>query len=56
MLEEQGLPTTRSLIEFIRLMDKFLDCLNVSKIYNHTRKPALDIYKSKDDPRFDVSI
>ena len=55
MLEEQELHSTKSLIKFIRMMDKFFDCLNVSKIFNYSRKPDLDIYKSIDDARFNVS-
>ncbi|XP_065683663.1 uncharacterized protein LOC136096407 [Hydra vulgaris] len=53
MLEEQGLHSTKSLIKFIRMMDKFFDCLNVSKIFNYSRKPDLDRYKAIDDIRFD---
>ena len=55
MLVEQGLHSTKSLIKFIRMMDKFFDCLNVLKIYNYSRKPDLDIYKSIDDARFILS-
>ena len=55
MLAKQGLHSTKSLIKFIRMMDKFFDCLNVLKIYNYTRKPDLNIYKSIDDARFNVS-
>ena len=56
MLEEQGLPSTKSLITFIRMMDKFFDCLNVSKLSNNTGKSNLNAYRSKDDSRFDVSV
>ena len=55
MLEEQGLHLTKSLIKFIRMMDKFFDCLNVSKIYNYSRKLDLDIYKLIDGAKFNVS-
>ncbi|XP_065662263.1 uncharacterized protein LOC124811383 isoform X2 [Hydra vulgaris] len=53
MLEEQGLHSKKSLIKFIRMIDKFFDCLNVSKNFNYSRKPDLDRYKAIDDVRFD---
>ena len=54
MLDEQGFDRTVSLRKFLRFMDKFFDCLNVSKKENRTRKRELDVYRSVDDPRFEV--
>ncbi|XP_065657923.1 uncharacterized protein LOC136082472 isoform X1 [Hydra vulgaris] len=53
MLEEQGKAETRCLQKFINLIDTFFDCLNVSRQFNKTRKPALDVYKTHLDKRFE---
>ena len=37
-------------------MDRFFDCLNVTRYMNHSKKPEFEPYKSVDDWRFDVSI
>ena len=56
MLNEQDLPHTKSTEKFVRIMDRFFDCLNVSKYTNHTLKKELDPYKREDDWRFEVSF
>nr|XP_047125903.1 uncharacterized protein LOC101241084 isoform X2 [Hydra vulgaris] len=55
MLEEQGKAETRCLQKFINLIDTFFDCLNVSRQFNKTRKPALDVYKTHLDKRFECT-
>lgn len=47
---------TESLSKFIRLMDQFFDCLNVSQLVNKTGKRAKDKYTSSSDWRFEVSF
>ena len=56
MLLEQNVPYTKGTEKFVRLMDRFFDCLNVSRYVNHTRKPELEPYKEVDDWRFQVYI
>ena len=56
MLAEQGLQSTHSLQKFIRLIDKFFDCLNVSRYVNRTNKDDLKPYTSPEDPRFKVCL
>lgn len=56
MLQEQNLSDTKSTEEFIRMIDRFFDCLNVSKNENYKQKPDLSSYKSVDDPRFQVNF
>jgi len=55
MLDEHGDPATKSTEKFIKFMDKFFDCLNVSKLRGdiRNRKPALAKYESVDDWRFE---
>ena len=38
------------------MMDRFFDCLNVTRYMNHSKKPELEPFKSVDGWRFDVSI
>jgi hypothetical protein len=59
-LEDQqraGKVGLESSITFIRLIDDFFDCLNVSNTYDcaRLRKPNLEPYISAEDKRFDVS-
>jgi hypothetical protein len=51
-----GKPGTSSTVTFIRLMDQFFDCLNVSNPLQgmQSRKPALEPYTSVEDWRFKV--
>ncbi|XP_022107675.1 uncharacterized protein LOC110988468 [Acanthaster planci] len=46
---------TASTVKFVTMFDQFFDCLNVSNTYKgvHSRKPALEPYKTVDDWRFD---
>ena len=55
--ESVGRPGTSSTVKFIRMMDQFFDCLNVSHPLQgmQSHKPALEPYTSPDDWRFDVS-
>ena len=55
MLSEQNLPHTQSTEKLIRMMDRFFDCINVTRYTNHSKKPELEPYESVDDWRFDVS-
>jgi len=52
----QGYEHTKATEEFIRLVDQFFDCLNVSQTFQgqKARKPALYPYKHADDWRFEV--
>lgn len=56
MLAEQGNAATKSTEKFVKFMDQFFDCLNVSKVHGDTRnrKPELAKYESVDDWRFKV--
>lgn len=53
-----GDPATFETERFVRMFDKFFDCLNVRSFTECTekRKPDVRPYRSKDDPRFDVSF
>ena len=55
MLSEQNLPHTQSTEKLIRMMDRFFDCINVTRYTNHSKKPELEPCESVDDWRFDVS-
>ena len=57
-MDVQGIPETESTRLFIRHIDKFFDCLNVSRTYSgqSKRKDALIPYFTKNDWRFDVGI
>ena len=57
-MDVQGTFETESTRLFIRHIDKFFDCLNVSRTYSgqSKRKDALISYFTKDDWRFDVGI
>ena len=57
-MDVQDIPKTESTRLFLRLIDKFFDCLNVSKSYSSQsqRNDALMPYFTKDDGRFDVGI
>ena len=52
----QGFVHATKTREFIRLVDQFFDCLNVSQTFAGKKalKPALDPYKSDTDWRFEV--
>ena len=55
-LVSQGRHDTKSTINFITIIDKVFDCLNVSKINKGRHgKKELEAYKSADDWRFKVS-
>ena len=56
MLSEKNLPHTKSTEKLIRMMDRFFDSLNVTRYMIHSKKAGLELYKSVDDWRFDVSI
>ena len=49
-----GLEETKKTEKFVRMFDKFLDCLNVRCCVQH-RKPDLRPYRSPDDGRLKVS-
>ena len=53
-----GLEETKETEKFVRMFDKFFDCLNVrcTSAGVHHRKPDLRPYRSPDDPRLKVSI
>ena len=53
-LVSQGLHYTNSTIKFLWVFDKVFDYLNVSKLKQTKRKPALEPYSSPDDWRFKV--
>ena len=57
-MDIQDIPETESTRLFIRQIDNFFDCLNVSRTYSgqSKRKDALMSYFTKDDWRFDVYI
>ena len=57
-MDVQDIPETESSRLFIRHIDKFFDCLNVSRTNSDQskRKDALMPYFTKDDWRFDVGI
>ena len=57
-MDVHGIPKTESTRLFIRHIDKFFDCLNVSRTYScqSKRKDTLIPYFTKDDWRFDVGI
>ena len=57
-MDVQGTFETESTRLFIRHIDKFFDCLNVSRTYSgqSKRKDDLISYFTKDDWRFDVGI
>ena len=42
----------KSTIPFIRMMNKFFDCINVSNF--SSKKPDLQPYRSPDDPPLNV--
>ena len=50
-MDVQDIPETESTRLFIRQIDKFFDCLNVSRTYSgqSKRKDALISYFTKDD-------
>lgn len=52
-----GDPDTFETERFIRIFDKFFDCMNVRSFTEcfEKRKPDRRPYRSVDDPRFDVS-
>ena len=52
-LQIQGLEEIASTQHFIRMMDQFFDCMNVSNLMNgrKKRKPTLEPYRSADDWR-----
>lgn len=56
-LDFYGLEDTKETEMFVRMFDKFFDCLNVrnTKASVHRRKPDLRPYRSPDDPRLKVS-
>lgn len=57
-MDVQDIPETESTRLFIRHIDKFFDCLNVSRTYSgqSKRKDALISYFTKDDWWFGVGI
>ena len=54
----EGTYYTKSTQYFIRMMDKFFDCLNVKTPYQwiHKRKENLKPYKDVNDERFKVRL
>ncbi|XP_033103726.1 uncharacterized protein LOC117106473, partial [Anneissia japonica] len=53
-MEMMGRHDMLSTIKFLRMVDQFFDCLNVSNLFQgkRTRKPALEPYRTKSDWRF----
>ncbi|XP_033107351.1 uncharacterized protein LOC117109202 [Anneissia japonica] len=53
-LEAYGKESTESTVKFIRMFDRFFDCLNVSNCFKgiRNRKEELKEYRSSDDWRF----
>ena len=45
-------------VKFVRMIDKFFDCLNVNSFTQgkHNRKPFQEPYRSKDDFRIKVHM
>ena len=58
VMEEKLGPAAQATIEFIRVFDKFFDCLNVrsTKEGHKKRKDELLPYESINDPRFQVRV
>ncbi|KAK6168333.1 hypothetical protein SNE40_020890 [Patella caerulea] len=54
IIEEYGGEAATETARFIKLVDRFFDCLNVRSLYEgeRKRKPDLMPYTSVDDPRF----
>ncbi|XP_055955159.1 uncharacterized protein LOC126812587 [Patella vulgata] len=54
VIEEYGGEAATETAKFIKLVDRFFDCLNVRSLYEgeRKRKPDLMPYTSVDDPRF----
>lgn len=52
-----GDPETHETERFIRMFDKFFDCMNTRSFTEcfEDRKPDKRPYRSPSDPRFDVS-
>ena len=57
-MDVQDIPETESTWLFIRHIDRFFDCLNVSRTYSgkSKRKDTLMPYFTKDNRRFNVGI
>lgn len=51
-----GLSGTKQTEIFVRVFDKFFDCLNVRSVREGVtkKKPNLEVYKSADDARLKV--
>ena len=57
-LEYYGLEETKETVNFVKIFDKFFDCLNVRCISASVqrRKPDLRPYRSPDDKRLKVKF
>lgn len=57
-MELMGAPDMIETIRFVRMFDRFFDCLNVSSLSEgrRARKPDLNPYRSPNDIRFTVCI
>jgi len=57
-LEHTGGDKVKETVKFVRMIDKFFDCLNVNSFTHgkRKRKPFQDPYRSKDDFRIKVHI
>ena len=57
VLQTQGHEHTKATQEFVRIVDQFFDCLNVTQTFigQKSRKPAFYPYKSPTDWRFEVN-
>ena len=54
----RGLSGTQQTEKFVRIFNKFFDCLNVRSFREAIvkRKPDLQVYKSPDDVRLEVQL
>ncbi len=56
-MELRNLPDTTSTVIFIRHMNRFFDCLNVSNLYQGNKGNKFkEPYRSMDDERFKVIL
>ena len=58
VMEEKLGPTATATVQFLRIFDKFFDCLNVRSTREGfcKRKDELKPYENIDDPRFQVNF